>query len=607
MPLIRILTICLLIVAGPVGATEDRTAACRNAAGFDEKRQFSANLKVPRAPSAAIRLCQQALDESPGNADIQAHLGHLLLATRKHAEGAELLRQASAKNATAQVLLGRLHENGWLVSDDEEAAVTLYRLGADAGDAEALFHLGRLGLESGKPWAMPTLLKAAEGGHIKARYLVWLWKLGTGCADVPTHDASLLQATAAAGEPRAASLDDAYQESLGAEAGNAVAQFARGQYFAQLSTLLPTPDQRRWAREEERAWIARAAGQGHVPATLWQGQRHVFDAERGRDDPTFRHWVETILRPLAEKGGAEAQFELGAVLYDPDAQDHEDADAWFAKSATQDYEEARQYQAYQDLKRLAGAGDAESSFKLGKLYQDLVDLATPWERYGPDDNETREKTARTWFIQAARRGHLTAARHIQLREWEHLEKTAPDSSVAQNGLGEFHAHGWGVPGTSVFQARIFLNLAAANGHPEARRTLAWLDWLDGQPGNPPDHTRDALLTLAAQGSSLAMRTLARLHTQGESTAHKATEALAWLEKAADQGDTAARTELVARLLDEEGGQYDYDRAMKLLDGSHPPDNTYAGGLVRYFSPAAVPFILDLPEQAKCKKSGPAGG
>ena len=156
-------------------------------------------------------------------------------------------------------------------------------------------------------------------------------------------------------------------------------------------------------------------------------------------------------RPLAERGQAEAQFNLG-VLYDGGLgieRDYAQAADWYRRAAEQGHARAqfnlavlyadglglaRNYaEAARWYRQAADQGKAEAQFNLGVLYENGLGVI-----------ENRTDAAR-WYLLAAAQGH----------------------TVAQNNLGVLYASGQGIPQNSV-AAYAWYDLAAANGNAKAR-------------------------------------------------------------------------------------------------------------------------------------------
>lgn len=156
-------------------------------------------------------------------------------------------------------------------------------------------------------------------------------------------------------------------------------------------------------------------------------------------------------QPLAEKGQADAQFNLG-VLYDQGlgvARDYAQAAHWYQKAALQGYVQA-QYnlavlyasglgvaqnypEAVRWYRQAAMQGLKEAQFNLGVLYE---------SGFGTVQDYTE---AAAWYRQAAEHGHF----------------------AAQNNLGVLYANGQGVPQNPAI-AYAWYEIAAAQGNAKAR-------------------------------------------------------------------------------------------------------------------------------------------
>lgn len=162
---------------------------------------------------------------------------------------------------------------------------------------------------------------------------------------------------------------------------------------------------------------------------------------RGDFETTLRE-----IRPLADEGDSNAQFQLAMLYYRGRgvAQDYAKSRLWWEKAAVQghrvaqynlgilyhegrgvpqDYDQARQW-----CEKAAAHGYADAQFQLALWY-------AKGEGVPQDDG-----TARQWWVKAAAQGH----------------------AKAQGFLGSLYSDGKGVP-QDYIQAHMWFNLSAANG------------------------------------------------------------------------------------------------------------------------------------------------
>ena len=171
--------------------------------------------------------------------------------------------------------------------------------------------------------------------------------------------------------------------------------------------------------------------------------------ERGEYETALK-----LLRPLAERGEAEAQYRLG-LSYRTEVGVEEWYDAgkkWFQLAATQ--------------------GHTEAQFSLGRLYD-----------YGHGVNHGKPVDyleAAKWYRLAAEKGHASA----------------------QFYLGVLYDHGDGVP-QDYAEAAKWYRLAAQQGHMEAQNNIGSM-YNEGQ-GVPQDHAEAAKWYRLSDGARELLR------------------------------------------------------------------------------------------------------
>lgn len=185
------------------------------------------------------------------------------------------------------------------------------------------------------------------------------------------------------------------------------------------------------------------------------GLMHATEKKSRRSQARAIAWY----RKAAEQNHAEAQFNLGELIWQSEikntnwaSEDFEkgftEAVSWYQKAAEQGHAEAQhtlgllyingnmvtqdQAQGVSWLYKAAEQGHVESQIQLGVMYRD--------GRGVPQDHAQ----AVSWYRKAAKQG----------------------SSTAQVGLSVLYASGIGVS-QSHANAYLWLNLAAAQGHPSA--------------------------------------------------------------------------------------------------------------------------------------------
>ena len=233
-----------------------------------------------------------------------------------------------------------------------------------------------------------------------------------------------------------------------------------------------------------------------------------------------------LLRPLAEKGWASAQINLGFMCA-------------HGQGVSQDYEESLKWY------RLAAAqGNGDAQYNLGFMYQGGLGVA----------RDLRE--AVKWYRLAAAQGYALAQTNVGLMykfgrgvSQDYAEATkwfrlaaVQGNAEAQSNLGSMHESGFSVSQDDK-EAIKWYRLAAAQGEINAREKLAWMYRINAQKGDA-----------AAQNS------LGVIYQGGQGVAQDYQEALKWYRLAAAQGNGDAQYNLGVMYASEQGVPRDYVRS-----------------------------------------------
>jgi TPR repeat protein len=245
------------------------------------------------------------------------------------------------------------------------------------------------------------------------------------------------------------------------------------------------------------------------------------------------------LRPLAEQGNAEAQFNLGSLYYQGWGvpQDYREAAQWLRKAAEQNY------------------GFAQAT--LGTIYAEGVQGVI--EKDNPQ--------ALMWFILAAAQGdteamefrdslamkmtpkQITEAQKLALefksqdaymkllRELKPLAEKG--DATAQFKVGLIYYKGQGVP-SDYLESLNWFNKAALQGHPLAQYNVGYM--YEKGEGKPQDYVEAAkCYQLAAErGNQLAQYNLGYMYEKGQGVLADEVQALKWYNLAATQGEAKAK-------------------------------------------------------------------
>ena len=265
-----------------------------------------------------------------GNATAQLHLGYMyeegLGVSQDNAKAVEWYRKAAEQgHATAQCNLGIMYENGRGVSQDNAKAVEWYRKSAEQGNVFAQCKLGYMygqgrGISQDYVKAVEWFRKSAEQGNADAQNnLGEMYYYGRGVSEDYAKAAEW------------------YRKS--AEQGNAVAQYNLGIMYENGRGI--SQDN---AKAEE--WYRKSAEQGNAKAVEWyrksaeQGNAYAqcqlgYMYENGRgvsqDNAKAMEWF----RKSAEQGNTDAQYQLGYMYHNGIgvSKDHTKAAEWYSKAA----------------------------------------------------------------------------------------------------------------------------------------------------------------------------------------------------------------------------------------------------------------------------------
>lgn len=296
---------------------------------------------------------------------------------------------------------------------------------------------------------------------------------------------------------------------------------------------------------------------------IWQ---RIYQA---LDDGDYETMI-ALLRPLAEKGNAEAQFRLGCRYDNGEGvkQDYAKAFAWYEKSTLQNHARAQYnlgwlYEAGKGIAQDYGKAFAwyEKSALQGNMYAQ-GNLANCYE-YGNGVVQNYEK-AFAWYEKAALQGSMrgqnslgilyetgkgVSRNYAKAIEW--YEKAAMQGDMyAQYNLANLYRDGTGVT-QDYEKAFTWYEKSAQQGHAWAECNLGWL--YEYGKGRPQDY--EQALTwyekAAAQNNTRAQYYLGVMYEKGLGVAADESRARQWLEKAAMQGNAEAARRL-ARFY-EDGG------------------------------------------------------
>lgn len=251
--------------------------------------------------------------------------------------------------------------------------------------------------------------------------------------------------------------------------------------------------------------------------------------------------VEAVrqLKPLAEQGNAEAQFNLGSLYYQ-------------GVGVTQDYPQAIQW-----MYKAAEQGYVPAQVTLGSIYAEGV-----WGVIEKDNSR-----ALMWFIFASAQGDIQASEFknnlagkmttTEIAQAQSLVKEFRPQHVYTKALDEFKAlgekgdadaqfkagliyyRGQGIP-PDYAEALNWFSRAAQAGHPLAQFNAGYM--YERGEGAPQDHQKAAgyYHQAAQRGNRLAQYNLGCLYEKGHGVSKDEVQALMWYSLSAIQGEGQAR-------------------------------------------------------------------
>ena len=270
---------------------------------------------------------------------------------------------------------------------------------------------------------------------------------------------------------------------------------------------------------------------GCAPANYQKGMKHY--------KPDDVATAVRELKPLAEQGNAEAQFNLGSLYYQ----------GW---GVPQDYREATQW-----MRKAAEQGHVFAQTTLGSIHAEGVQGAI----------EKDYPQALMWFIFAAAQGDMEAMElrdtmanrmtPTQIAEAQRLAREFKPQNVYTKSFQEFKAlgergdavaqfkvgliyyGGQGVP-RDYIEAHNWFKKAARQGHPLAQYNAGYM--YEKGEGTPQDYVEAAnyYRQAAERGNRLAQYTLGYMYEKGQGVLPDEIQALMWYNLAAIQGEAKAK-------------------------------------------------------------------
>ncbi len=246
------------------------------------------------------------------------------------------------------------------------------------------------------------------------------------------------------------------------------------------------------------------------------------------------------LKPLAEQGNAEAQFNLGSLYYQGWGvpQDYGKATEWLRKSAEQGYVFAQ-----------VTLGSIYAEGVQGKIQQNypqalmwFIFAAAQGDREAMEFRDAMAKRMTpTQIAEAQKLAREFKPRNVYTKALEEYRILGEKGNAdAQFKVGLIYYRGQGVP-ADYSEALNWFRKAALQGHPLARYNAGYM--YEKGEGTPQDYLEAAKYyrQAAEQGNPLAQYNLGCLYEKGQGVPLDEVQALKWYNLAAIHGEIQART------------------------------------------------------------------
>lgn len=283
------------------------------------------------------------------------------------------------------------------------------------------------------------------------------------------------------------------------------------------------------------------------------------------------------LLTAANAGNAQAQFALGNYYFGNRyvTLDYADAVSWYRKSAAQGYAPAQDQlgnmsennlglpQDYKSAanyyRQAANQGYAQAEYHLASMYRvgypyvhRNYKQAFSWYKKAADQNLADAEEEVGYFYQS---GWAVKRDYAQAIAW-YSRSANHGNSNAENQLGYMAEEGWGQP-QNYTVALAWFSKAAEHGSGPAQENMGFI-YQHGAPGVPVDYAKAMALFVqaTAQGDGDAENQLGWMYQYGQGVKADDSEALAWYQLSANQGNVNGQSNVADFTLDlQEDGDY----------------------------------------------------
>jgi hypothetical protein len=270
---------------------------------------------------------------------------------------------------------------------------------------------------------------------------------------------------------------------------------------------------------------------GCAPANYQKGMKHY--------KPDDAAAAVRELKPLADQGSAEAQFNLGSLYYQGWGvpQDYREAVMWMRKAAEQGHVFARV--TLGSIYAEGVQGEIQKDYPQALMW--FVFAAAQGDMEAMEFRDTMaSRMTPTQIAEAQRLAREFKPQDVYTKALQEIKALAEKGdAVAQFKVGLIYYMGQGVL-RDYIEALNWFKKAARQGNPYAQYNAGYM--YEKGEGTPQDHVEAVKYyrRAAEQGNQLAQYTLGYMHEKGQGVLPDEVQALMWYNLAAIQGEAKAK-------------------------------------------------------------------
>ena len=266
---------------------------------------------------------------------------------------------------------------------------------------------------------------------------------------------------------------------------------------------------------------------------------HLINADNGEILFTHKLWVDESTQPRyaiskliksAERGDAQAQFDLGLMYEGDESVTESYAQAFLERFALDSLEFGTQ--AAKWFRLAADQGVADAQYKLGLMYRNDKDVSKDYNELAADQGVTDAKYRRALLYKSLSHKGVTKD-DAEAAKWFRLAADQ-GNAAAQYNLALLYERGEGVTEDDAEAAKWF-RLSADQGNAEAQNNLGFM-YANGKAVPKNDIQAVKWYRLAAdQGFADAQNNLGAMYDRGEGVLRDLVQAYMWFSLAAARG------------------------------------------------------------------------